>query len=526
MAMETLIAIYLVEFILGVYIVAMALSLINYLVGEVATLLATITGFMASMGVAYIVLSRGIVEPILGGFLLLDPLGAWGLIAVSIVGLMSAIYSIGYMRSEVKIESAVGIEKLRWYYLFFNATMLTMVLSVLSNNIILLWAAVEATTLATALLVGFHETTTALEAAWKYVVICGVGVGFALFGTALVYAVAVASGIPAEQAMSWIGLIENSASLAKSELLLPLELGLLLVVFGYMVKAGLFPVHVWLPDAHSEAPSPISAILSGVIVKCALIAILRYYALANVLGLAGLMATVLLVVGILSMLVGGMCIYVQRDIKRLFAYSTIDQVGLIATATGIGTGLGILAALMHIVYHALAKALAFLGSGLMLIYTRGKRDFEEIGGLLRARLKFTAAVTTLALLGLIAMPPAPSFFSKVYLFLAAAGKSVPMLVIVFIVMIIAELALIQRMIVMIFGGIRGRAHEHGEEHKHEEEKKETVKVYEEKGLLSCKIACILLSIIVAALFLLVQQYISLAEVVAREIASPHIYFAK
>ena len=141
-------------------------------------------------------------------------------------------------------------------------------------------------------------------------------------------------------------------------------------------------------------------------------------------------------------------------------------------------------------------------------------------------MRFTAAVTTLALLGLIAMPPAPSFFSKVYLFLAAAGKSVPMLVIVFIVMIIAELALIQRMIVMIFGGIRGHAHEHGEEHKHEEEKKETVKVYEEKGLLSCKIACILLSIIVAALFLLVQQYISLAEVVAREIASPHIYFAK
>ncbi|HIP64949.1 MAG TPA: hydrogenase 4 subunit F, partial [Pyrodictium sp.] len=177
MAMETLMAVYLVEFILGVYIAAMALSLINYLVGEVATLLATIAGFMASMGVAYIVLSRGIVEPILGGFLLLDPLGAWGLIAVSIVGLMSAIYSIGYMRSEVKIESAVGIEKLRWYYLFFNATMLTMVLSVLSNNIILLWAAVEATTLATAFLVGFHETTTALEAAWKYVVICGVGVG-------------------------------------------------------------------------------------------------------------------------------------------------------------------------------------------------------------------------------------------------------------------------------------------------------------------------------------------------------------
>ena len=522
MAMETLIATYLVEFVLGIYIVAMALSLINYLIGEAATLFASVSSFLASMAIAYIVLSKGIVEPILGGFLLLDPLGVWGLIAVSIVGLVSAIYSVGYMRSEVRMESAVGLEKLRWYYLFFNATMLAMVLSVLSNNIILLWVAVEATTLATAFLVGFHETTTSLEAAWKYVVICGVGVGFALFGTALVYAVSVASGIPAEQAMLWTGLIENHASLVKSELMFPLKLALLLVVFGYMVKAGLFPVHVWLPDAHSEAPSPISAILSGVIVKCALIAILRYYALANVLGLQEFMATVLLVVGILSMIVGGMCIYVQRDIKRLFAYSTIDQVGLIATATGVGTSLGILAALMHIVYHALAKALAFLGSGLMLIYTKGKRDFEEIGGLLRARLKFTAAVITLALLGLIAMPPAPSFFSKVYLFLAAAGKSLPVLIAVFIGMIIAELALIQRMIVMVFGGVRGHGHGHGEE----EKETETAETYEERDLLSCKLACVLLAIIVAALFLLVQPYINLAEIVTKEIVSPHIYFTK
>ncbi|HIQ55281.1 MAG TPA: hydrogenase 4 subunit F [Pyrodictium sp.] len=524
MPVETLTATYLVQLILGVYIVAMALSLVNYVVGEVVTIFATILGFSASMAIAYIVLSRNIVEPILGGFLLLDPLGAWGLIAVSIFGLVSAIYSIGYMRSEVKMEFAVGLEKLRWYYLFFNATMLAMVLSVLSNNIILLWVAVEATTLATAFLVGFHETTTALEAAWKYVVICGVGVGFALFGTALIYAIAVASGIPADQAMLWTGLIANHGSLAKSGLMFPLELGLLLVVFGYMVKAGLFPVHVWLPDAHSEAPSPISAILSGVIVKCALIAILRFYALANVLGLHELMANVLLVVGILSMLVGGMCIYVQRDIKRLFAYSTIDQVGLIATATGLGTGLGILAALMHIIYHALAKALAFLGSGLMLIHTKGKRDFEEVGGLLRARLKFTAAVVTLALLGLIAMPPAPSFFSKVYLFLAAADKSLPVLIAVFVSMIVAELALIQRSIVMVFGGIRGRRHEHG--HGEEEEEKETVKAYEEKDLLSCKLACLLLAIIVAALFLLVQPYINLAGIVAKEVAFPLSYLAR
>ena len=504
---EVFLAEYLIQLIFVVYMIAMVASLTSYVIGEIVTVVASIIGFLASVGVAYIVFAKGIVKPIFGGLLILDPLCAWGLATISIVGLVAAIYSIGYLRNE---RNHVGSGKLKWYYMLFNATMLAMGLSVVSNNIVLMWAAIEATTLATAFLVGFHETTTSVEAAWKYVIICGVGVGFALFGTVLIYAAGVAGGIAAEEAMLWSGLISNYASLAKSGMIFLLKLGLLLVVFGYMAKAGLFPLHVWLPDAHAEAPSPISAILSGVIVKCALIGILRYYTVANALGLHEYIANVLFVTGVVSMIIGGLCVYAQKDIKRLFAYSTIDQVGVIATAAGVGTSLGILAALMHILYHALAKALAFLGSGLVMIFSKGKRDIDEIGGLLRARLTFTATIITLAILGIIAIPPGPSFFSKMYLFFAAAGKSMLAAVIVLIGMLIAESALIYKMIVIVYGGTNRR----------------TVReTYNETGLWSCKIACILLVAMLVILFVLVQPYISLAEIVAKEITLSNPYFS-
>jgi len=496
----------LVELILAVYVIAMLASLTSRIIAEVVTILAASAGLVASLGIAYTVFMKGITIPVLSKLLIVDPLAAWGLLTISIISTAAAIYSIGYLRSE---RTHLNNTKFKWYYMLFNATMLAMVLSALSNNIVLLWAAIEATTLATALLVGYHESTTSIEAAWKYVIICGIGVGFALFGTAIIYSSAVASGLPAEDAMIWSSIIENHVYLAHSELLHLVKLGLLLVLFGYMAKAGLFPLHVWLPDAHAEAPVPISAILSGVIVKCALIGILRYYAIANALGLHEYTSKVLFATGVASMIIGGLAVYVQRDIKRLFAYSTVDQVGVIATAMGIGTAMGILAAIMHILYHALAKALAFLGSGLLVIFTKGRRDISDIGGLLRVRLKFTATVITIAMLGIIAMPPGPSFFSKMYLFFAAADNGVPTAIIVLIGMLIAESALIYKLITIVYGG----------------SKDTSTTTYKEKGLWSCKTACIMLAAILVILFILVKPYMSLAKMVADEISFPMQYFS-
>lgn len=498
---------HLLQLIFASYTIAMIVSLTSATAGEIITVIASVAGLVASLGISYGVLVAGMTAPVLGGIFILDPVCAWGLLTISVVGFIAAIYSIGYLRAE---HSHTALNHTKWYYMLFNATMLSMALSVASNNIVLLWVAIEATTLATAFLVGFYETTTSIEAAWKYVIICGVGVGFALFGTVLVYNAGLIGGLSAEHAMTWSSLVGSHAVLAESGVLPLLKLGLLLVVFGYMAKAGLFPLHVWLPDAHAEAPSPISAILSGVIVKCALIAILRYYALASAIGLHSYIADVLLVAGVVSMVIGGLCVLVQRDIKRLFAYSTIDQVGVIATAAGVGGGLGVLAAVMHIMYHALAKSLAFLGSGLMMLFSKGKRDIEEIGGLLRVRMRFTAAILTLAMLGIIAMPPGPSFFSKMYLFFAAASQGISLAIVVLIGVIVAEAALIYKMMIIVYGGTA--THKTGN------------KAYKEEGLWSCKLACVLLAAILLTLFALVQPYMGLAKVVVNEIISPTAFF--
>ncbi len=495
---------YLLELVFAVYTVSMLASLISVSMAEVLTILAAVVGFAASGALAYFVLSQGVVEQVFSGLMVLDPIGVWGLLIVSMLGFIEAIYSLSYMRREGYVDTNM----VRWYYMLFNATMLAMALSVVSNNIVLMWAAIEATTMATALLVGFYETTTSIEAAWKYVIICSVGVGFALFGTVLVYDAGLLSGLNAEQAMTWTGLISASKTLAGDVLVL-LKLGILLAVFGYMAKAGLFPLHVWLPDAHAEAPAPISSILSGVIVKCALIVILRYLTLAISVGILDAIAPVLLVSGILSMTIGGLAIIVQKDIKRLFAYSTIDQMGVIAVGAGLASTLGVLASVMHILYHALAKALAFMASGLVIAYMHGMRSIDAIRGLVGKGMKFTAAMLTIAALGIAAIPPGPSFYSKIYLLLASAEHGVLTTILVLAAMLIGEITILYQLLVMVYGGLL---------EKHPSSK--ASEIYSEKGMTSCKIACVFIAFLVLALFVLVQPYIQVAGVVTDEIVNP------
>ncbi len=509
--MEQSIIYYLFEAIIASYTISTILSLVSGGIAEVATLAATLVSLGASGTLAYAVLAEKIAEPLLNGFFIVDPIGVWGLLVVSLLGFAEALYSIGYIRHNVSSGMTTRVEK-RIYYMLFNITMLVMALSVTSNNIVLIWVSVEATTIATALLVGFYKTTTSIEASWKYVIICSIGVSFALFGTVLVYDSAMLCGLTAEQAMTWLGLVKHSALITGAGASTLLKLGLLLVIFGYSTKAGIFPLHSWLPDAHSEAPSPISAILSGVIVKCALIAILRFLALASAIGMLTTIAPLLLVCGIISLLIGGLGILAQKDVKRLFAYSTIDQIGVIATGAGLATPLGILAAVMHILYHALAKGLAFMGAGMAMTFSGGKRDLAVLRGLLGRGLRFTAAVLMISMLGIAAVPPGPSFYSKVLLLLGAGSRGILPTVLILVTVLIGEIAIIYKIAVLVYGGLR--------------EKESVEETYKEEGLASCKASCILLAVIVIMLFVLLQPYVKAAGIVAGEIMDPVSYLLR
>lgn len=259
------------------------------------------------------------------------------------------------------------------YYALLGAFWSAMLMMVLATTFTVLWLGLSATTLATAFLVGFAGGSSALEAAWKYLVLCSVGIAFALLGLLVLAHVAFAAGVPPAQALDWNTLVARAPRDAP-----PLaRLAVALMTLGFATKAGLVPMHAWLPDAHAKAPAPISALLSGVLVSCAFYALLRTLTVADAFGAAPLAHGLLLALGALSTLVAGALMLAQTDLKRLLAYSTIEHAGVVALALGFGGRLGMLAALVHLVAHAFAKSAAFFSTGLI----QRERGTTTIAGL-------------------------------------------------------------------------------------------------------------------------------------------------
>lgn len=375
----------------------------------------------------------------------IDSLGALFLAILGIVGFLTGLYSVGYMRHEVD-EGEISLPTLCNYYGFFHLFLFTMLLVVTSNNLIMMWAAIEATTLSSAFLVGIYGQRSSLEAAWKYIVICTVGVAFGLFGTILVYANA-ANVLPnAADAIFWTEVLKH-ASMLDSTLM---HLAFVFVLIGFGTKTGLFPMHAWLPDAHSEAPSPVSALLSAVLLNCALLVILRYYVIISTAIGSYFPDTLLLVFGMLSVAVAAFFILVQRDIKRLLAYSSVENMGLIAVALGIGGPLGVLAALLHTLNHSLAKTLLFCGSGNVLL-KYGTRDIGVVKGMLKVA-PFTAVLLTGGALALGGMPPFNVFLSEFMTVVAGLAQGHIALTVILLLLLTVVLGGLVRMVVAtVFG---------------------------------------------------------------------------
>jgi hydrogenase-4 component F len=286
------------------------------------------------------------------------------------------------------------------YYGFYHLFLLTMTLAATSNNLLLMWVSIEATTLSSAFLVGFYGDKSSLEAAWKYIVICTVGVGFGLYGTILVFSTANAALNGAANAMLWTEVVRHAALLDKS--IIPIAFAFVMVGFG--TKAGLFPMHLWVPDAEGEAPGPVSALLAAALTAVALLIIIRYIVIANGSIGPAMPRTLCTILGILSIAIAAPVMFVERDIKRLLGYCTVENVGIMALGLGLGGPLGISAALLHAMNHGLAKTLMFCGAENVQI-KYGTRDLDKVKGLMR----LAPASGTILIAGSLALGGAPPF---------------------------------------------------------------------------------------------------------------------
>lgn len=377
---------------------------------------------LGGMLVASVVVTGETVSAV-GLWFRLDPLGSIFVALIVVIGFMTGIFSLPYIRHDIE-TGVVDSPKVKQYYLFFNLFVFTMLLVSLSNNIIVMWVAIEATTLSTVFLVGLYNTKTALEAAWKYVTVCASGVAFGLYGTLLVYADAANVMADPNQAAFLSEIIPYASQLDPKIIMI----AFVFIAIGFGTKAGLFPMHTWLPDAHSEAPSPISGLLSGVLLKCAILVIIRFYTLSiSVVG-PTFPQTVMLILGAASVIFAAFAVFVQDDIKRKLAYSSCENVGVIALALGFGGPIGIAAALLHCIMHALTKSYMFCLSG-NIVMKYGTRDLGKIKGVIKTA-PATAVLLTIGFLALSGFPPFAMFVSEVMLFLAGVATGDIWLVIV------------------------------------------------------------------------------------------------
>lgn len=323
---------------------------------------------------------------------------------VSILGFLATVFSTG-MFSVDWGRGRVLWERKSVYFILLGVFWSAMLTVVLATNFALLWFGISATTLATAFLVGFSGDSTSLEAAWKYFVLCSVGIGLALLGIVLLGRVSLDMGIDPAHALAWNALVTPPSPPAVPWA----RLATAIMLIGFATKAGLVPMHAWLPDAHSKAPAPISGLLSGVLVSCSLYAIMRTLSVGTALGAGDILRQLLLWIGVASIIVAGAFMLVQRDLKRLLAYSTVEHAGIVALALGFGGPLGTFAALFHVVAHAFAKASAFFGAGLVQS-ERGTTTLADLHGLWRSGAAGPFLLASMTALG--GMPPFGLFVSE------------------------------------------------------------------------------------------------------------------
>jgi len=378
------------------------------------------------------------------GLLLIDDLNIVFIVLTTFVGFTTSIFSSGYIAHELEIGRLTPLY-LRFYHAMYQLLMFGMNLALTANITGLMWVAIELATLTTVLMVGIYRTPEALEAAWKYFILGSVGIGLALFGTILVYVAAqpvIGEGL---DAMRWTVLLANVAQFDPSLL----NAAFIFLLLGYGTKVGLAPLHAWLPDAHAEGPTPISAVLSGLLLNVALYAVLRFKILLAANGQAITPGPLMVAMGLTSVVFASFMLYRRRDIKRLFAYSSIEHMGIIAFAFGMGGPLANFAGLLHMTMHSLTKSAIFFSIG-HITRIKGTQRIADIGGLTESHptLGWTLVVGVVAIAGL---PPFGIFTSE-FLVISSTFSREPLLAIPLVLGILVAIgALLMRLNGLAFG---------------------------------------------------------------------------
>ena len=360
------------------------------------------------------------------GWLFLDDLSAFHLAVLMIVFIFSSLFSVGFFRQEPTASHFTSRFARRFGALWLGA-LWSMILVFVSNNVGIMWVGIEATTLMTAFLICIPVSPTSLEAMWKYLIMCSVGVAFAFIGTLLVAAAAAPAHMPPSDTMLWTLLRANAEQLDPGLL----KAGFLFLVVGYGTKAGLAPMHNWLPDAYIQAPAPFSAISSGIMLNTAFYCILRYVPILEATtDYSGWSRGILIVFGLVSIFVAGAFIIFQRDAKRMLAYSSVEHIGIIALGVGVG-GLGASAALFHMLNHSLAKPVAFFSAG-RLGQLYGNKDMAIMEGAIHTS-RLWGGGFFLSLLALIGVAPFAIFMSEFQIFRASLWTGATLVAALFLI---------------------------------------------------------------------------------------------
>src|ERR1041384_5477072 len=417
-----------------------------------ACVLAALPGYRLTAGLNVIAalltlltaLSLFVVEPTSGSYLLVDDLNKVFIVLTTFVAFTTSVFSASYIGHEIEIGRLTPVF-VRFYHAMYQTLMFAMNLALVANNIGLMWVAIELATLTTVLMVGIYRTHEALEAAWKYFILGSFGIALALFGTILVYMAArpvLGEGI---NAMVWTVLVQQAQKLDPALL----NVAFVFLLLGYGTKVGLAPLHAWLPDAHAEGPTPISAVLSGLLLNVALYALLRFKMLLALNPAAIAPGPLMVTMGLISCVFAAFMLYRRRDINRMFAYSSIEHMGIIVFAFGMGGALANFAGLLHMTMHSLTKSAIFYSVG-HIAQVKGTQKIAEIRGLTETHpwLGWGLVMGVVAIAG---MPPLGIFMSEFLLVSSTFGRAPLLAILLVLGILLAFGALMLRLGSLAFG---------------------------------------------------------------------------
>ena len=395
---------------------------------------------VAAAGLSWTMLTAAPDPVVIAGPFRIDALSALLALAIAFVTLLSAALSPGLSHGEA--DDASRTRRLRVYMPAFAGTMIA---AVTVHNVAWMWVAIEATTICSALVIPLTRTKASVEASWKYLLVCSVGIALAFTGTILAYFDFVATAGDTADALNWTALRDAAASLHPPLL----QLAFAFIVVGYGTKAGLAPMHTWLPDAHAEAPPPISAMMSGVLLAVAMYAIARWKAVVDAAVDPAFTNGMLIGFGLLSVFIGVFSLVIQRHYKRMLAYSSVEHMGLVAIGLGLGP-LGAFAAWLHVINHAVAKSTGFLAAG-RILHRYETTEIARVSGLLRT-MPWTGALFATAMLALVGLPPFGLFVSEFLLIQAAiAHGQLWLATVVLLLLLAAFVSLVNHLNRMLYG---------------------------------------------------------------------------